>query len=266
VVPAIYGGRRVEDVLLTIAVERAWKADVADTQRVRLLWDHDDPPPGGALYASFAVGDTCLVFVSSDSLGEMVAVPTSFVFRDSVTVGMFDRSYPMTKNRAMAMVDSCATERTIAWMCANADLVVEGDVEALDQRWPSIDPADHIAWSVRLSNLVVHKGDLAEDVFELAHVEGHKNWPHWPELEVGQRVLFFLQDDQVVTHSLIGNWQGAWTVGGDGSFSIGTSRHRGRLGVTSPDAPVRPSSIRKRRFTRLELEEALPAVGDTLPN
>lgn len=266
VVPAIYGGRRVEDVLLTIAVERAWKADRADTQRVRLLWDHDDPPRGGPLYASFALGDTCLVFVSSDSLGEMVAAPTSFVFRDSATLGMFDRSYPMTKDGAIAMVDSCAAERTLAWMCTNADLVVEGDVEALDQRWPSIDPTDHIAWSVRLSDLAVHKGSLAEDVFELVHVHGHKNWPHWPKLEVGQRVLFFLQNDPVATHRLIGGWQGAWLLSGDGSFHIGMSRHRGRLGAVSPDAAVRPSSVQERRFTRSELAEAFSGVGDTLSN
>ena len=266
VVPAIYGGRRVEDVLLTIVVERAWKADGADTQRVRLLWDHDDPPRGGPLYPPVAPGDTCLVFVSSDSLGEMVAAPMFFVFRDSMTLGMFDRSYPMTKDRAIAMVDSCAVERTLAWMCANADLVVEGDVEALDQRWPSIDPTDHIAWSVRLSDLAVHKGSVAEDVFGLVHVQGHKNWPHWPELEVGQRVLFFLQDDPVTAHSLIGGWQGAWILSDDGSFHIGMSRHRGRLGVASPDAEVRPSSVQERRFTRHELAEALSGVGDTLSN
>ncbi|MBN1460604.1 MAG: hypothetical protein JXA57_13805 [Armatimonadetes bacterium] len=262
-VTAVDDGHYADHTLLTIAPATTWKAHVEGPQCVRLMDDLDSPARGRPAYPPLEVGDTCLLFADPDSLGELVAPPISFVFRDSVTLGHRGQRYDVTQGHVIALVESCVVERGVPWIVGHSDLIVEGIVDSYVEDWDSM---NRTASEVSLSVLAIHKGDVPGDQFQLVNVRGHDGWGAWPTFAPGDTVLLFLEDDPAIGHSLLGGWQGKWTSVGADSFRIGENRRWARHGFVSPSSEDRASPAPRRMVTRLELEAALAGAGHVPPD
>jgi hypothetical protein len=249
--------------LVSVEVQRSWKAHVDGVQRVRLMEDLSRPPRGRPSYASFTAGDECLLYVVRDSLNELMGAPTSLAIRDSVILGLWGIPQQISRDGVLALVDSCVADGSLDSMARRADLIVEGDVESSWEDWRGQERA---ACSVTLMRLSVHKGSCADSLFTLINVRGSRDLSYWPTFELGERVLLFLEDDPAAVHKFIGGWQGKWQLVDEGVFAIGARSRRGSFGVVSPDAPVRASLAPDRTFSRLQLEEALLRAVHTLSN
>lgn len=247
--------------LMSVEVHQSWKARLEGVQRVRLAEDLREPAGHRPDYPPFAAGDECVLYLVRDSLEELVAYP-SLAIRDSVILGFWGVPQQVSRDDVFALVDSCAADRSLDSMARRADLIIEGDVESSWEDWGG---QNRTACSVTLARLSVHKGSFADNLFNLISVHGRKGWNSWPTFDEGERVLLFLEDDAVATHTLVGGWQGKWQLEDEDVFRVATRSAHGRFGVVSQDAPVRASAAPLRAFSRSQLGEALRAVH-TLSN
>ncbi len=246
--------------LITIEVAQSWKADAAGCLSVRLLDDLAEPFRGRPDYAPFAVGDECLMYLDRDSQGDLLGSPASLVLRDSEILGLWGVVEEIPKASVFALVDSCAAARGLESMVRIADLVVEGNVESSWEDWLG---SGRTACSVRLTDLVVHKGSMSEAAFELRNKRGGSGWAGWPVFHDGDRVLLFLQGDAVTDYRLIGDWQGKWQLRDGDMFHVGSRAVPRSLGIVSADETVRASPAPARAFSRSQLVEALLKGNDT---
>ena len=249
--------------LITIEVAQSWKANATGCLRARLVDDLAEPFSGRPLYAPFAVGDECLMYLDRDSQGELLGSPSSVVLRDSMILGMWGVIEEIPKASVFALVDSCAAARGLESMARIADLVVEGNVESSWEDWLG---SGRTACSVRLTDLVVHKGSMVEAAFELRNDRGGAGWAGWPVFHDGDRVLLFLQGDAVADYRLIGGWQGKWQLRDGDMFHVGSRAAPRSIGIVSADETVRASPAPARSFSRSRLEEALLKGNDTQPD
>ena len=240
--------------VMSVEVIRSWKAEAAGTQRVRLREDIADSSRSRPSYAPFSIGDECLLFVDRDSIGEFIVSPVSLAIQGSAVLGSRGVAQQISKELAFALVDSCVAEGTTSSMVRLADLIVEGDVELSSEDWLGL---ERCACSVRLVNLTVHKGVLADDVFELTNLRGSRGWVSWPKFEVGQRVLLFLGDDSVATHKLIGGWLGQWCLSEGDTFHLGRGAAPWRIGTVPLDEAMRADLAPARTMSRRQLAAAL---------
>ena len=258
------GGVDTLQTLLGVAVARSWKTTLEGEQEVRLREDLMTEPRQRPRYAPFEMGDECLLYLLSDSFGELVALPSSLVLRDSLILGMWALKQQIAREEVFALVDSCAADCSLAAMVRKADLVIEGDVLVAWEDWLG---RGENACLVELGNVDVHKGTLAGDEFELSNKRGFDGWCLWPAFGEGERVLLFLVESEAIRGYVpVAGWQGKWTLGEDGSFHIGTLSSHDRREGTDPREVKRASPSPDRILTRQELARALEESHDTLPN